>query len=158
ALKFFGELYDVEREVAEADSVSRLELRRRRSGPAADALHQWMRQQRQRIPDGSATAKAIDYSLKRWDALTRFLEDGDLPIDNNWVENRIRPIALGRQNWLFAGSLRAGKRAAAVMSLIHSAKLNGHDPYAYMRDVLTKLPSLPASRTEELLPHRWQQG
>jgi transposase len=158
ALKFFGELYDVEREVAEADSGSRLELRRRRSRPAADALHQWMRHQRQKIPDGSATAKAIDYSLKRWDALTRFLDDGDLPIDNNWVENRIRPIALGRQNWLFAGSLRAGKRAAAVMSLIHSAKLNGHDPYAYMRDVLTKLPTHPASRIEELLPHRWQQG
>ena len=158
ALKFFGELYHVEREVAEADSVRRLELRRRRSRPAADALHQWMRHQRQKIPDGSATAKAIDYSLKRWQALTRFLEDGDLPIDNNWVENRIRPIALGRQNWLFAGSLRAGKRAAAVMSLIHSAKLNGHDPYAYLRDVLTRLPTQPASRIEELLPHRWRQS
>ena len=158
ALKFFGPLYDLEREVAQADSASRLELRRRRSKPVADALHQWMRQQRQKIPDGSATAKAIDYSLRRWDALTRFLEDGDLPIDNNWVENRIRPIALGRQNWLFAGSLRAGKRAAAVMSLIHSAKLNGHDPYAYIRDVLTRLPTHPASRIEELLPHRWQQS
>ena len=155
ALKFFGPLYDVEREVARADSGSRLELRRSRSRPVADALHQWMRQQRQKIPDGSATAKAIDYSLKRWDALTRFLEDGDLPIDNNWVENRIRPIALGRQNWLFAGSLRAGKRAAAAMSLIHSAKLNGHDPYVYLRDLLDRLPTHPASRIDELLPHRW---
>lgn len=155
ALKFFGPLYDVEREVARADSGSRLELRRLRSRPVADALHQWMRQQRQKIPDGSATAKAIDYSLRRWDALTRFLEDGDLPIDKNWVENRIRPIALGRQNWLFAGSLRAGKRAAAVMSLIHSAKLNGHDPYVYLRDLLDRLPTHPASRIDELLPHRW---
>jgi len=85
----------------------------------------------------------------------RFLDDGDLPIDNNWVENRIRPIAIGRQNWLFAGSLRAGKRAAAVMSLIHSAKLSGLDPYAYIRDVLERLPTQPASRIEELLPHRW---
>lgn len=118
-------------------------------------MQQWMRQQRQKIPDGSATAKAIDYSLRRWDALTRFLEDGDLPIDNNWVENRIRPIALGRQNWLFAGSLRAGKRAAAAMSLIHSAKLNGHDPYVYLRDLLDRLPTHPASRIDELLPHRW---
>jgi hypothetical protein len=117
--------------VAEADSQARLEARRRRSRPVADALHQWMRQQRQKIPDGSSTARAIDYSLNRWQALVRFIDDGDLPIDNNWVENRIRPIALGRQNWLFAGSLRAGKRAAAVMSLIHSAKLNGLDPYAY---------------------------
>jgi transposase len=156
ALKFFGELYDVEREVHDANATDRLEARRRRSRPVADALHQWMRQQRQKIPDGSATARAIDYSLNRWAALTRFLDDGDLPIDNNWVENRIRPIALGRQNWLFAGSLRAGKRAAAVMSLIHSAKLNGHDPYAYMRDVLERLPTLPASRIGELLPHRWQ--
>ena len=120
ALKFFGALYDVEREAAGADSRARLDARRR-SRPVADALHQWMRQQRQKIPDGSATARAIDYSLNRWVALTRYLDDGDLPIDNNWVENRIRPIALGRQNWLFAGSLRAGKRTAAVMSLIHSA-------------------------------------
>jgi transposase len=155
ALKFFGALYDVEREVANADSQARLDARRR-SRPVTDALHQWMRQQRQKIPDGSATARAIDYSLNRWVALTRFLDDGDLPIDNNWVENRIRPIALGRQNWLFAGSLRAGKRAAAVMSLIHSAKLNGHDPYAYMRDVLERLPTQPDSRIAELLPHHWQ--
>ncbi len=155
ALKFFGALYDVEREVAGADSQARLDARRR-SRPVADALHQWMRQQRQKIPEGSATARAIDYSLNRWMALTRFLDDGDLPIDNNWVENRIRPIALGRQNWLFAGSLRAGKRAAAVMSLIHSAKLNGLDPYAYMRDVLERLPTQPASRIAELLPHHWR--
>ena len=156
ALKFFGELYDVEREVANQDSMTRLEARRQRSRPVADALHQWMRQQRQKIPDGSATARAVDYSLNRWVALTRFLDDGDLPIDNNWVENRIRPIALGRQNWLFAGSLRGGKRAAAIMSLVHSAKLNGHDPYAYIRDVLERLPTQPASRIGELLPHLWQ--
>ena len=155
ALKFFGALYDVEREIADADSQARLEARRR-SKPVADALHQWMRQQRQKIPDGSATARAIDYSLNRWTALSRFLDDGDLPIDNNWVENRIRPIAIGRQNWLFAGSLRAGKRAAAVMSLVHSAKLNGLEPYAYMRDVLERLPTQPASRITELLPHHWQ--
>ena len=155
ALKFITLLYDIEREVAGADSQVRLDARRR-SRPVADALHQWMRQQRQKIPDGSATARAIDYSLNRWVALTRFLDDGDLPIDNNWVENRIRPIALGRQNWLFAGSLRAGKRAAAVMSLIHSAKLNGLDPYAYMRDVLQRLPTQSASRITELLPHHWQ--
>jgi len=97
-------------------------------------------------------------SLKRWAALNRHLDDGDLPIDNNWVENRIRPIALGRQNWLFAGSLRAGKRAAAVMSLIHSAQLNGLDPYAYLRDVLERLPAQPASGISELLPHRWSRG
>ena len=111
--------------------------------------------QRQRITDGTATAKALDYSLKRWVALTRFVEDGRLPIDNSWIENQIRPIAIGRGNWLFAGSLRAGQRAAAVMSLIQSAKLNGHDPYAYLKDVLMRLPTHKNSLIEELLPHRW---
>ena len=85
----------------------------------------------------------------------RFIDDGELPIDNNWVENQIRPIAIGRNNWLFAGSLRAGKRAAAVMSLVHSARLNGRDPYTYLRDVLERLPTQPASQIAELLPHRW---
>jgi len=156
ALKFFGRLYDVEREVAGSDAAHRREARQQRSRPVVDALHQWLSQQRQKVPDGSATARAIDYSLNRWTALTRYIDDGELPIDNNWVENRIRPIAIGRQNWLFAGSLRAGKRAAAVMSLIHSAKLNGLDPYAYICDVLERLPTQPASRTAELLPHRWR--
>lgn len=87
-------------------------------GLMAVALHKWLLAQRQLVPDGSATAtaKAIDYSLRRWKALTRYIDDGDVPISNNWVENQIRPIALGISNWLFAGSLRAGKRAAAVMS------------------------------------------
>jgi hypothetical protein len=107
------------------------------------------------VPDGSATAKAIDYSRGRWIALKRYLDDGNLPCDNNWVENQLRPIAIGRYNWLFAGSLRAGKRAAAIMSLVHSAKMNGHDPYAYLRDVLERLPTQPASRISELLPHHW---
>jgi transposase len=156
ALKLLRELYEVEREVASSDAEQRREVRRQRSGKLADALHNWLTLQRQKVPDGSATAKAIDYSLKRWVALTRFLDDGELPIDNNWVENQIRPIALGRNNWLFAGSLRAGKRAAAIMSLVHSARLNGHDPYAYLRDVLERLPTQPASRIDELLPHRWQ--
>ena len=122
----------------------------------AAALKKWLLAQRQLVPDGSATAKAIDYSLKRWQALTRYIDDGDVPISNNWVENQIRPIALGRSNWLFAGSLRAGKRAAAVMSLVHSAKINGHDPYAYLKDVLQRLPTQAASKIEELLPHRWK--
>lgn len=74
--------------------------------------------------------------MNRSAALTRYIDDGDLPIDNNWAENHIRPIAIGRNNWLFAGSLRAGKRAAAIMSLVHSARLNGRDPYAYLRDIL----------------------
>jgi hypothetical protein len=156
ALKFFAKLYEVEREVQPLEPDERKAIRQQRSQPIADALHQWLTQQRQKVPDGSATAKAIDYSLKRWKALMRFVDDGELPIDNNWVENQIRPIAIGRKNWLFAGSLRAGKRAAAVMSLLHSARLNGHDPHAYLKDVLERLPTQPARRIGELLPHRWQ--
>lgn len=106
-----------------------------------DMLHAWMSAQRDLAPEGSAISKAFDYSLKRWAALSRYLDDGAVPIDNNWAENQIRPWALGRKNWLFAGSLRSGKRAAAIMSLIQSARLNGHDPYAYLKDVLTRLPT-----------------
>jgi transposase len=158
ALQQFVRIYDIEREVKELSAEQRLAVRRERTTPLLDALHEWMTMQRRKVPDGSATAKALDYSLKRWAALIRFTEDGQLPVDNNWIENQIRPIAIGRNNWLFAGSLRAGKRAAAVMSLIQSARLNGHDPYAYLKDVLSRLPTHKASRIEELLPHRWQSA
>ena len=158
ALVFFGQLYDVEREVAELEVDERRRIRQLKAKPIADHLQAWLIAQRQKVPDGSATAKAIDYSLNRWAALTRYLGDGRLPADNNWIENRIRPIALGRNNWLFAGSLRAGQRAAAIMSLIGSAKMNDLDPYAYLRDVLERLPTHPASRIAELLPHRWRSA
>jgi transposase len=156
ALTYIGQLSEVEREVKNLSTDERRRIRQNKSKPLADALHQWMLLQRQRITDGSGTAKALDYSLKRWVALTRFVDDGQLPIDNNWIENQIRPIAIGRGNWLFAGSLRAGQRASAVMSLIQSAKLNGHDPYAYLKDVLARLPTHKNSCIDELLPHRWQ--
>lgn len=156
ALRYIGELYEIERETKALDATQRWCIRQEKAKPLADKLHAWMLAQRMRVPDGSGTAKALDYSLKRWAALTRYLDDGCVPIDNNHIEQQIRPVALGRKNWLFAGSLRAGKRAAAVMSLIQSAKLNGHDPHAYLKDVLTRLPTHPDSRIEELLPHNWQ--
>ncbi len=156
ALDDFGQLYQIERDAAGFTPTERQQLRQSQAKPIADHLHTWLIQQRQKVPNSSASAKAIDYTLKRWAALTRYLSDGQIPIDNNWIENQIRPIALGRKNWLFAGSLRSGKRAAAIMSLIQSAKLNGHDPHAYLKDVLTRLPSQPNSRIGELLPHRWR--
>ncbi len=156
ALQYIAQLYEIEREVQSLSAKERQEIRQASSKPLADAMHEWMLLQRQKILDGSATAKALDYSLKRWGALTRFVDDPQLPIDNNWIENQIRPIAVGRGNWLFAGSLRAGQRAAAIMSLIQSARLNGHDPYAYLKDVLTRLPTHKASQIADLLPHRWQ--
>jgi transposase len=136
ALAFFGQLYGVEREVAELDDAARWRLRQEKAKPILDLLHRWLTTHRQKAPSGSSIAKAIDYSLKRWTALSHYVNHAQVPIDNNWVENRIRPIAIGRNNWLFAGSLRAGQRAAAVMSLIQSAKLNGIDPLAYLKDVL----------------------
>ncbi|MCP4089663.1 MAG: IS66 family transposase [Gammaproteobacteria bacterium] len=101
-----------------------------------DIRHKWLLGQRQKVPDSSGTARAIDYSLKRWTALTRFCKDGVVPIDNNRVENQVRPWARFRSIWLFAVSLRSGRRGATnVMSLINSAKLNGHNPYTYLKDV-----------------------
>ncbi|SQH33114.1 protein TnpC1 [Pseudomonas mucidolens] len=123
-----------------------------------DMLHAWMSAQPDFVPEGSAISRALDYSLKRWAALSRYLDDGAVSIDNNWAENQIRPWAPGRKNWLFAGSLRSGKRAAAIMSLIQSARLNGHDPSAYLKNVLTRLPTQRASEIEQLLSHKWHQA
>jgi len=156
ALEYIGQLYQVERETKDLPPDKRHFIRNEKARPIADALHQWMLAHRQKVPDGSGTARALDYSIKRWKALTRYLDDGAVPIDNNWVENQIRPWALGRSNWLFAGSLRSGQRAAAVMTLIQSAKLNGHDPYAYLKDVLTRLPTQKNNAIDELLPHNWK--
>ena len=153
-----GGLYEVERKAKEMSDEDRWRLRQEMAIPIAEKLHEWMLAQRELVPEGSATAKALDYSLKRWVALTRYLNDGAVPIDNNRVENTIRPWALGRSNWLFAGSLRSGKRAAAIMSLIQSARMNGHDPFAYLKDVLTRLPTQRASAIDQLLPHQWAQG
>ncbi|MDY7565218.1 transposase [Pseudomonas sp. RTC3] len=155
ALHYIAALYEIEREVKELEPDIQQRIRQEKAAPIIDVLHAWMSAQRQLVPEGSAIAKALDYSLKRWVALSRYLNDGAVPIDNNWAENQIRPWALGRKNWLFAGSLRSGKRAAAIMSLIQSARLNGHAPYAYLRDVLTRLPTQRASEIAKLLPHKW---
>jgi len=155
ALHSIGGLYEVERQARDMSNEDRWRIRQEMAVPISKTLHDWMLAQRDLVPNGSATAKALDYSLKRWVALTRYLDDGAVPIDNNQVENQIRPWALGRSNWLFAGSLRSGKRAAAIMSLIQSARMNGHDPYAYLKDVLTRLPTQRASEIDQLLPHRW---
>lgn len=156
ALRYIQLLYEIEHEVRDLEPDLRRRIRQEKAVPVMDALHAWMITQRLLVHDGSAISKALDYSLKRWTALSRYLDDGAVPIDNNWAENQIRPWALGRKNWLFAGSLRSGKRAAAIMSLIQSARLNGHDPYAYLKDVLTRLPTQRASEITELLPHRWR--
>ena len=133
-------------------------MRQERSKPLWEELHAWLQIERGRVPDGSAIAKAIDYSLNHWPALSEFLRDGAVAVDNNWIENQMRPWSVGRKNWLFIGSELAGQRAAVVMSLLQSAKLHGHDPFAYLKDVLTRLPTQLNSRIEELLPHCWQRA
>ena len=155
ALEYIRQLYAIEAEAKTLSIEQRQFLRQSQASPIIDGFYHWLVAQRQRVPKGTVTAKAIDYTLKRWPALIRYLEDGAVPIDNNWVENQIRPWALGRSNWLFAGSLRSGQRAAAVMSLVQSARINGHDPYAYLKDALTRLPTQKASAVDELLPHNW---
>lgn len=156
AVEYIKQLYKVEHEARDLKAEERRQQRQDHAKPIADALHDWMLIQRLQVPEGTAIANALEYSLKRWAALMRYLDDGAVPIDNNRVENLIRPWALGRKNWLFAGSLRSGRRAAAIMSLIQSAKLNGHEPYAYLKDVLTRLPTHKASTINELLPHNWK--
>jgi len=151
-------LYRVEADARQLSAGQRLQMRKERSGPLWQELHMWLQLERSRVPDGSAIAKAIDYSLSHWEGLSRFLLDGAVPIDNNHIENQMRPWALGRKNWLFIGSQLAGERAAVVMSLLQSAKLHGHDPWAYLKDVLTRLPTQLNSSIEDLLPHRWQRA
>jgi transposase len=158
AIRRIALLYQVERDARSMTPQDRLALRQQCSKPLWRDLHAWLELERERVPDGSGIAGAIDYSLNRWTALGRFLLDGDVSVDNNSLENLMRPWAMGRKAWLFACSELAGQRAAVVMSLVQSAKLNGHDPWAYLKDVLQRLPSHPNSRIDELLPHRWQPG
>jgi transposase len=155
ALQRIAALYRIEQEVAMVSTGERLEARGERSRPLWNALHAWMIAERRKVPDGGGAAAALDYSLNRWKALGHFLEDGAVSIDNNHCENLIRPWAMGRKAWLFAGSELAGQRAAVVMSLLHSAKMHGHDPWVYLKDVLERLPMHPNHRIDELLPHKW---
>jgi transposase len=152
ALQRIAGLYAIEAEGQGLSTTERQRLRAEKSRPALAGLHDWLQRTRTHAAPNSATSKAIDYSLKRWAALTYYAQTGDLPIDNNPIENSIRPIALGKKNWLFAGSERAGRRAAVIQTLLGTAKLNGLDPSAWLKDTLEKLPTWPNSRIDELLP------
>ncbi|WP_436405021.1 IS66 family transposase [Faucicola atlantae] len=166
ALELFQSLYTIEREIDEQfeknqtpmprDAQVVRQIRQQKAKPVADRLYAWLQEKRLGTTKNASITKAIEYCLKRWTALTRYLDDGSLPIDNNWAENQMRPWALGRKNWLFAGSLESGQRAANIMSLIQSARLNGLDPYAYLADVLRRLPTHPDSQIDALLPHVWK--
>ena len=152
ALQHIGKLYAAEAEGKHLSTEARQQLRAEKSLPILQSLHDWLLQTRAQTADGGGTAKAIDYTLKRWQSLIRYASSGHLPIDNNPVENTIRPIALGKKNWLFTGSERAGKRAAAIQTLLGTAKLNGLNPAQWLADTLDNLPTWPNSRIDELLP------
>jgi hypothetical protein len=156
AVALIGKLYEVERQARELQPDARRLWRQQHAKPVAEALHAWLSEQRPKLAKADVTAKAIDYALSNWPGLTRYLDDGNVPIDNNAAENAVRPLAVGRKNWLFVGSQQAGERAAVVLSLIESAKLNGHDPWAYLKDVFERLPTLKQRDLEQLLPHNWR--
>lgn len=156
AIRRFARIYEVEGELKGVSDEERQALRQQLAKPLWDKLRNWLDLERRLVVDGGAAAGAIDYTLNHWEALTRHLDDGAVAIDNNHLERQIKPWAMGRRAWMFVGSELAGRRAAIVMSLVQSARLNGHDPWAYLRDVLARLPSQLNSRIDDLLPHRWQ--
>ena len=156
AVKRIDELFAIEREINGLSPQERLCVRNERSRPLILALEGWMREQRAKLSGQSKVGKAIAYCLTRWIALTRFVDDGRLCISNNAAEREIRPIAVGRHNWTFAGSDEGGRRAAAIYTLIHSARINDVDPHAWLADVLARLQDHPAKRIDELLPWNWK--
>jgi transposase len=157
AVRRIDALFAIEREINGCSAEQRLAARDEQSRPLILDLESWLRAQRARLSAKSKTANAIDYLLERWTAFTRFLDDGRICLSNNAAERSLRGIAVGRRNWTFAGSDEGGRRAAAMYTLIETAKLNGIDPRAWLASVLARLPSHPASRIHELLPWHWQK-
>lgn len=161
AVKRIDAIFDAEREITGMSAVARRDARQRQVAPMVDDLHDWMRAERARMSKHNPVAKAINYMLDedgRWDAFTRFLDDGRICLTNNAAERALRGIALGRKAWCFAGSPRGGERAAFMYSLIVTAKMNDVDPQAWLADLLARIPDMPVSRLPELLPWNWQHS
>jgi transposase len=155
ALDRIGVLFDIERTIAGKPPDRRRSVRQHAAKPRLDELAAWLDAQLKLIPGKGGLAAAIRYARSRWHALTRYLDDGRLELSNNAAENAIRPVALGRKNWLFAGSDSGGERAAAFYTLIRTARLNGLEPEAYLRDVIARIGTHPINRLAELLPWHW---
>jgi hypothetical protein len=149
-----GALYALEREIRGQSAATRLAARGERATPLLQSLREWLQAQLERLSAKSPLAAAIQYTLVRWRALTRYVEDGTVEIDNNAAERAIRALVLGRRNYLFAGSDAGGETAARLYSLIGTCRLNGIDPYRYLRHVLERIAAHPINRIEELLPWR----
>jgi transposase len=149
-------LFAIERSINGKSPEVRIAVRRSSSRPLVDALETYMREQLTKLSRGHDLAKAIQYMLKRWPAFTLFLDDGRVCLSNNAAERGLRGIALGRKSWLFCGSDRGGERAAAMYSLIVTAKMNGVDPQAWLADIIARIAAHPAQRLDELLPWNWR--
>jgi transposase len=158
AVRRIDAIFDAESAINGLPAEKRLAVRRQHIAPLVAELEAWMRESRGRLSRHNPVAKAMDYMLTRWEAFTGFLHDGRICLSNNAAERALRGIALGRKSWLFAGSDRGGDRAAAMISLIYTAKLNGVDPRAWLADVLARIADHPASRLDELLPWNWAQA
>jgi len=148
-------LFDIERPINGKSAEERRAVRQELSKPLVEELQVYMREQRAKLSRGHDLAKAIDYILKRWTAFTLFLDDGRVCLSNNAAERALRGIALGRRSWMFCGSDRGGQRAAALYSLIVTAKMNNIDPQAWLADILARIAGHPAHRLDELLPWNW---
>jgi hypothetical protein len=152
ALERISALYAIEKEIRGRPPDERREVRNQRSRPLLASLKQWFEEILGKLSTKSDTAVAVRYALGRWEALLRFCDDGNIEIDNNAAERALRVVALGRKNFLFAGSDGGGESAAALYSLIGTAKLNGIDPEGYLRNVLCRIADHPVNRIEEFLP------
>jgi transposase len=157
AIERIDALFAIERDINGKPPTERVRVRNERSRPLVIELEAWLRARRHKLSGRSEIAKAIQYSLNCWTALARFLDDGRLCMSNNAAERGVRPIAVGRHNWTFAGSDEGGRRAAAIYTLIETCKLNDADPQAWLADILARLPDHPARRIDELLPWNWKR-
>ena len=156
AVQRLDQLFDIEREINSKSSEERLCVRAELAGPLMNDLHAWLTAQVGKLSRNHDLAKACNYMLRRWDAFTRFLDDGRICITNNAAERALRCVPLGRKAWLFCGSDRGGQRAAILYTLIQTCRLNDVDPQAWLADVLARISAHPASRIDELLPWNWQ--
>ena len=155
ALERIAELFAIEKAIRGQPPDQRLAVRHERARPLVDELKPFLDTSLRRISSKSSLAQAIRYATSRWDALSRFISDGRLEMSNNAAERAIRPLALGRKNYLFCGADAGGERAAVLYTIIETAKLNGLDPEAYLADILARIADHPARRINELLPWRW---